>query len=182
MISPTRNELIASFAGYIRNATGLAEGLVIRGKQNAPAPTDTYCTLLYVTDTAAGLSSKTLTEETQDTLKYRFNAFRHYVFSVQFYRDNATNLAKQLMLYHETPAGIEYQQTAQFGVKDIVAVEEAAEVISQNYEQRAILSIDLNVNEIQEVIINRVKSVDFTLLFDVNSDTLQENLEVLRDA
>ena len=178
MISPTRNELIANLVSYISLATGLTNEKIIREKQNAPPPLDTYCSILYITDTSIDTANVSI-QETIDPLKlsYKFRAKRRYTYSVQFYRSESTNLAKLLMLYHETPFGIQFQQTGLFCVQNIREITENAIVISDNYEQRAVLNMELDVAERQEILVDRVQEVDINLTVDASS-VIQETFEV----
>ena len=176
MISPTRNELLLSLVDYIVDATGLAQAQIIRGKQNSPAPLDTYCSVLYVTDTPNCLISKEITEFDSQTLQYLLYGERYYSFSVQFYRANATDLAKQLMMYHETPEGQAYQLTGLFTVRDVQQVEEGAVVMSDNYEERAILMLELIVNETQTILVNKVAELTTELNYEYGGEIISQTI------
>lgn len=171
VISPTRKELIMSLVEFISDATGLAFSQILRGKQNAPVPLGAYCTLLYVTDIPWGTPQVIIEENGQDSnlLDYKFKGKRKYNFSVQFYRDDATEYAKLLAMYFYTPWGQVYQQTASFSLNQVNVINETGTVISQNYEDRAMLSIDLIVFERQTITVNRVDIVPIHLVMDGNS-------------
>ncbi|MEE9451376.1 MAG: hypothetical protein V3V61_01305 [Gammaproteobacteria bacterium] len=168
MINPTRQDIITELVDYIELATALPRAQIIRGNQNAPSPTDTYCSVLYVTDTAVGTTNIQLDDNTldEDKLDYMMRAKRHYSFSVQFYRDGATDLAKAFLMFGQTPAGLEFQQTSVFTIRIIESITEAASVISQNYEERAALTLELIINEKQDIVINRVAEVTINLSLD----------------
>jgi hypothetical protein len=168
MVSPTRNELLASLVTLINTATGLSKDVIIRGKQNAPVPLgDNYCTLLYVTDIANGTSNITI-EDTPDPNLYTYamRGKRYYTFSIQFYRTGATDLAKLLMMFNETPTGLEFFQTVPYTFRRIAQVGENAQVISANYEERAALNLELTVAETQRIIVNKVSGTTINLTYD----------------
>jgi len=177
MINPTRSELLTNVVDYIELATSLSRDVIIRGKQNAPVPSGSYCTIVYVAGDSDGTSViKTSEIDGDDTqLDYLMRAKRTYTFSVQFYRDNATDYAKRVMMFHETPTGQEFQQASYFTVNNIMSVSEAAEVLSNNYEERAILNLEILVAERQDLIVNRVAEVTVELKLD---DIIEETIEV----
>lgn len=179
VISPTRDELLADLVTYIAQATGLDTSAIIRGKQNAPSPLNQYCSVLYLTDLQMGTPSKTRTvNDIDDTLiDLVLRGKRQYDFSVQFYRGGATDLAKELMMYYQTPAGVLYEQTSLFSVNRIVSVNENATVMSNNYEERAILTLELIVNETQTIVTSVVEEVDLLLTYDGDS-LVERTIEV----
>ena len=179
MVSPTRNELISELVQYVSDATGLSKELIIRGKQNAPSPIDPYCTILYVTDTPDGTHNIRISAIEDDTtqLDYAMRGKRYYTFSVQFYKTGATDLAKLLMMFPQTPNGLEFEQTSYFNVRKIESVVENATLISQNYEERASLTVELTVGEKQNLIVNRVAEVKIPLTFD-SDDVIDKEIEV----
>ena len=164
-ISPTRQELITSLVTYINLATGISVDDIIRGKQNAPSPLGNYATLLYVTDSTYGIdeivTSENLVDNTQ--LDYEIRGTRRYSFNVQFFRNRATDFAKEFMQFHRTPAGITFLQQAPYTFRVINQITESAEVVSQNYEERAILVLELWVRERQTVLVNTVCGIDIDL-------------------
>jgi hypothetical protein len=180
MVSPTRNEILAQIVAYVKAATGLADGAIIRGKQNAPSPTNSYASVLYISDTGDGTANADVTEiDGSDTqLNYSLRAKRYYSYSVQFYRDGAADLARSLMLFHETPEGQEFQQTAFFTIRRIVDISESAVLMSNNYEERAALTVELNVNETLTNVVNRTNSIVVNTNFD-DGRTINEQNEVI---
>lgn len=168
MVNPTRNELITSLVDYIVLATGLDRDVDIRGKQNAPVPVGgNYCTLLYVTDTPDGTANIKVTETLdQDLLEYSLLGKRFYTFSLQFYREGATDLAKIFLMFNQTPQGLEFFQTVPYSFRRIAQLTENAQVISENYEERVILNLELTVAETQRIIINKVSGTSINVTYD----------------
>ena len=113
-------------------------------------------------------------------IDYTLRGKRFYDFSVQFYRDNATDLAKTLLMYHQTPDGLLYLQTANFLVRRIDNLSEAASVLSQNYEERAALDVQLYVSETQTVTVSKITKASIELIFSEASD-ITETIEVDKD-
>ncbi len=181
MISPTRAELLANIIDYVELATSLDRAKIIRGNQNAPSPVDTYCTVLYVTDIPDGTANINITDHATDDTKmdYSMRCRRNYNYSIQFYRDNATDHAKSLLMFNETPIGKEFQQTSLFTIKKIESVAQTSEVMSDNFEERAIINIELIVSESQNIEINKVASIDIVINMSDTTDIV-ENLEIVK--
>ena len=179
VISPTRNELITSLVDYIELTTGLDRNFIIRGKQNAPVPIGSnYCTLVYVIDAAEGTANINIVPTVDpNLLEYQIRGKRFYNFSVQFYRTGATDLARLLMMAAETPIGLEFFQTVPFSFRRIQQVNENAQVISENYEERAILNLELTVAETQSIIVNKVSGTTINVIYD-NDSIIEESIEI----
>lgn len=178
MISPTRNEIIKSLVDYIELATGLARDKIIRGNQNAPAPTGSYCTLLYTSDSSPGTSNIDLRDIDPQTFNYISRSKRNYTYSIQFYRDGATDLAKSLMMFSSMPAGKEFQQVALFTINSIELLSSSSVVMSNNYEERAILSANIIVAETLESLVNKVASIEIDLSSE-SGTVINEIIEVI---
>jgi len=181
MVEPTRNELLTNLVVFINLLTGLDDTAILRGKQNAPVPLGNYCSLVYVTDTADGLADTTFEEIDgfEELLNAKLSGRRLYTFSVQFYRDGATDLAKTLMLGVESPESQIFQQTGLFIVSAVRLLSEAAVVISQNYEERAILSLDILVQEKLTQEVNKIRQIDIDVSFDGQDSVSNETIEVI---
>ena len=181
MVEPTRKELLANLVLYISLLTGLDESVIMRSKQNSPAPLGNYCSLVYVTDTADGLADTTFEEIEgfDNILNATLASRRLYTFSVQFYRDGALDLAKRFMLGIESPESQIFQQTGLFIVSAIRSITEAAIVISQNYEERAILSLDILVQEKLTQEVNKIRQIDIDVSFDGQDRVSNETIEVI---
>ena len=80
-------------------------------------------------------------------------------------------------MFHETPTGMEFQQTGLFTVESVSNVTESAQVMSKNYEERAIVAFNILVSERQIIEINKVAEVDVNIEFDGNSN-LSDTIEV----
>lgn len=170
MVSPTRNELLTNVIDYISLVTGLDKSVIIRGKQNAPVPIGgNYATVIYSTDTQDGTAAISYTPINQDIM-YAIKGKRFVTFEIQFYREGATDLGKALLMGASTPAAEIFFYSSLFTFRQIRSVSESATVISENYEERAILLLDLTIAERQNIMVNRIEKANI-LVTQNNSES-----------
>ena len=179
MINPSRDGLLKNVIEYVSASTGLVQSDIIRGNQNAPIPTGAnYSTVLYVSSVSDGTVNieKSANIDPQK-IDYKIRGKRFYLFSIQFYRTGAVDLGKELMLYHETPAGEIFLQSALFSVRLVNEITQVSAVVSENFEERATIDFNVIVSETKNLVVNKVASIDVELSFDGNSD-IQETFEI----
>lgn len=178
-VTPTRQELLESLINYTILSTGLSADKIVRGKQNAPVPLGAYCTLLYITDSVNSLAENQLKQllGNDNQLQNNTRVQRIYTFSVQFYRDNATDLAKAFMLYYQTLEAQVFFETALFNIKNITNITENSNIVNKNYQERAILTVDLYVEENISTLVNKVDEVDINISYN----NINEDIKVVKN-
>ena len=178
-VSPTRNELLLNLIEYTELSTGLSNDRIIRGKQNAPAPTGAYCTITYINHVANGLRENKLSTivNNDNELTEVTTVQKIYSYSVQFYRDNAADLGMSFMLYYQTLEAQVFFMTSLFTIKSIDNISESGDIVSKNYQERAIMTVDLYVRENIFTIINKVDEIDINIKYN----ELEDNIKVVRE-
>jgi len=179
MVKPTRNELLKELVDYTVLATGLPREKVIKAKQNAPSPLGNYCTIQYVTEITSGTANIDISEDVSDATKllYDVRGKRYYTYSVQFYRIGAADLARDFLMFHNFPAGKEFIQTSLFTFRRINSIDGASIQMSQNYEERAVLNLEIIVAETAQVKVTKVAKVPIDATLDAEA-TLTTTFEV----
>jgi len=177
MASPTRSELLISLIDYVNLSTGLDKSVIIRGNQNAPSPLNNYCSILYLSDTPIGTHNlKSSVDGIDPNISNVYvRGKREFQYSIQFYREGASEFAKDFILFAETPKGVRFQLSSPFIFNKIDNITQSSSVMSNNYEERAILNLSLLVNENYQNSVNNVDEVIVNLDYD---GIIDETIEV----
>lgn len=170
MIAPDSETLGKAVQSYVALGSGLDRDLVIRGNQKAPAPVESYATVLFMTDLQHGFvwttESQTDAQATDGRLSVSVFDSSTVDFSVQFFRKGAHDLARRLRTWCRSPFGIEAAERRNLTFFDCGPVRQLDDVVSAAWEPRAGLDLSFGIvsSLVDDVVI--ADSVRTSLCYD----------------
>ena len=114
---------------------------VIPGNDDGPRPTATYASLLLIDDArlAAPVRYQQPYDETVSMIVYR-----RAEFSLQFYRDDATDRARAFVRFSESENGLTAAEDGEFRIVAPLSVQRLDVVLGEKWEQRALVSLSVD--------------------------------------
>lgn len=176
MVDRPQIDLMAVVRNFVANATGLALDHVIIGNQSSPAPSGEYATVLTLTVAADGLDWNKFIETdpgsgdgelTADTM-----GNREAEFSVQFFRTNVMENARNVLQYAKTPNGQFFLQQNKMAWRQESPASQADSVVPGNtWEDRAAITLNfgfIETNTPQQI--NALTSQEITIEYSGETD------------
>ncbi len=173
MVDRTQIELMAVVRNFIANATGLALDHVIIGNQSSPAPSGDYATVLTLNVTADGVDWNKFIEITPGSgqLTADTKGNREAEFSVQFFRDNVMEYARNVLQYAKTPNGQFFLQQNKMSWRQESSASQVDAVVPGNtWENRASITLNFGFIETNTQEINALTSSEITLEYSGETD------------
>ena len=159
-LAPTTQTLERAIRSYVAEGSGLAPGSVIPGNAQGPAPTGPYGTVVLISEIADG---HTWTNDAADDNGIEQTVYESVTasYSVQFFRADAYDRARQLRVWAQSPTGKYGADRRGFSFYSTSSVRQISEIVSEEWEQRA--GIDLDVG----IVTRAIHAVDSALTLDI---------------
>lgn len=182
MVDRTQIDLMAIVRTFISGATGLTLAQVILGNQSAPAPNGPYATVVTTSVQADGVDWINYVEddpgEADSLLDATTVGNREASFSVQFFREDVFEHAREVLQYPHTPNGHFFLLQNKMAWRSESPIINSDQVNPSNvWDNRAGITLNLGFKEITIQQINSLTSQEYTVDYSGESD-LQETINV----
>ena len=151
-IAPTTQTIERNIRSYVAEGAALSTSLVIAANKPGVSPTEPYATVLLVSDTLEGYtwSSDAAHDDGIEQTSYESVNARY---SVQFFRTGARDRALTFRLWAYSQSGVLSASRRGITLYTASTVLQTDRVVSEEWEERASIDIDLGiVRQIQNVI------------------------------
>ncbi len=176
MANPNQLDLDRIMRALVREATGLGSDFVMPGNENSPAPNTPYATVLRITEIQDGIDSTRYraipNNDTQVTAIT--TGCRSDLYSIQFYREGAYDLARTCRQYIHTPLGELFLQTNNISWRRSSEVRQIDGIISDKWEQRAGFDAEIRFIQTVEQTVNIIENTNINVKLDAET-TLEED-------
>ena len=147
MIAPATATLEANIRAYVAAGSDLdADTHVFPGNDKGPAPKELYATVLLVTSASQGVPYRIVTNADVDLDDETVRTVRAQ-YSVQWFRDGARDAAQQFATWTSSFAGIQDAAERRLTFLGVSAVRQIGLIVSDGWEERAGLDLDVGYLE-----------------------------------
>ena len=162
MISPDTRTLERAVRGYVAAGSGLESRRVLPGNRNAPASNDLYATVLLITASVRGIPY-TLYEGDGELVDASTIGTVGARYSVQWYRRGARDAARRFGVWTSSPKGVDFANARGLTFMRVSDVRQIDSIVSDAWEERAGLDLDLEYQESVQESIPTIGSVPITI-------------------
>jgi len=166
--------LIEALNKLLRDTTNdvlTVPGYAIAARQpNAPRPQNPYASVSFVSDTNIGWE-ETLTENrlSDDDIDFSYSGLREVMFSVDFYRDSATDNARAVRTGLVRESIVDTWNALGVGLTRRSDVRDISDTLDDTWEERAQFDIFLSVVGNDQDIVRSILSVQIQGQYQENS-------------
>lgn len=146
-VSPDTRTLERAVRGYVAAGSGLGGNRVIRANGDGNAPDGLFASVLLITADTLGVPWTVYREGDGDTLDASTVGTVGARYSVQWYRGGARDAARRFSLWLRSPEGVERANAAGLSIKSVSGVRQLDAIISDAWEERAGLDLDVGYLE-----------------------------------
>ena len=150
MITPTREEIENRVHEYIVAATGLPANRVVVAEQSRPARNETYGSFKFLPTLQVGEDEVLTTNNVtpgSTLVDTKIRGTRRAIFSVQFFRAGAYDIARRLLNYHLTPMGLLIMKRNDLVFGSVSDVKALDQIVSDRWEEHAGVDLEFFYTE-----------------------------------
>ena len=155
MIAPTTSEVERDIRGLVAAGSGLLPDHVIPGNGDGPSPDGLYASVQLIHEDVEGIPSTSL-EVDSDSRQLASVRARY---SVQWFRDGARDAARTLSVWTSSPDGLTQAGRADLTVLRVSDVRQLDDIVSDAWEERAGVDIDIGYVQTIDQTIGYVRTV-----------------------
>ena len=154
------DDLERTVRAFVAQGSGLARMRVIPGNDDGPRPKDPYASLLLIDDArrAAPIRYQQPNDETVSTLTYR-----RANYSLQFFRDGATDHARAFVRFTESENGLTAAEDGEFRIVVPLSVQRLDVPVGEGWEQRALVSLSVDYADLENEHAGYIDAFDCTV-------------------
>ena len=173
-------EVINKFIRDVVDLLVLVPGYTVKAKQkDAPRPVGAYADVDFVSATEVGTSEYIYEDQPDElNLKSTIQTPINEIYSVNFYRDNAVDNARNVSQRFKRDSIQEMLKEATLGLIAISDVREISEPLETGWEERAQFDITLNFVGSDEDIISAITSLDISAHYERAGLIYNFNVEI----
>ena len=159
MIAPTTQSLERAIRGLVAAGSDLESRRVRPGNQGGAVPNDLFATVVLIHQDIEGIPATVMSlasdEADLDALTIATVRGRY---SVQWFRTGAHDAATRLSVWVWSPEGVAQAQKSDLTVLRVSDVRQLDEVVSEAWEERAGLDIDVGYTQKIDQTVGRLKA------------------------
>ena len=153
--NPATAPLEASIRSYVAAGSGLRSQVVIPGNDVGPAPQELYASVLLIHQEIRGIPANIFDGEAEG----RTLATVHGRYSVQWFRSGARDAAFRLAVWISSSVGLEAAVSRGFTMLRVSDVRQLDELVSDAWEERAGLDLDLGYSYLLAAPLHPIETV-----------------------
>ena len=168
-MSPDQHDLLRA---WVSIGSDVASELVIPGEESGPRPKQLYASVTEITDDQVGEQNRTTAFDGTDTQGY-FTTNRVARVSIQFYRDGATEAARQFINWIGTDLGRLEADRRNFRIDGKLSQRDLSLVVADDWEDRAGVDIMVKYTDTYHQNLGRIDEVDITFADSDSGQSLE---------